>query len=49
MDLADVDFVDASGRQVLQEMHGAGVELVAATPLIESLVQEICGQGLSAA
>jgi len=49
VDLADVDFVDAGGRQVLQEMHGAGVEFVAATPLIQTLVQEIRGHGLSAA
>jgi hypothetical protein len=40
-DLREVDFVDAAGQQLLSEMHGAGVRLLAVTPLIRTLVDEI--------
>ncbi len=42
VDLRDVDFVDAEGQQLLAEMHGRHVELVAASPLIRSMLEEIC-------
>jgi hypothetical protein len=40
-DLRDVDFVDPAGQQLLSEMQGSGVRLVASTPLIRTLVEEI--------
>jgi len=40
-DLRELDFVDSDGQQLLAEMHGAGVRLQAATPLIRTLVDEI--------
>ena len=44
VDLGDVDFVDPEGQSLLAEMHRQGVRLVAVTPLIQALVQEISGQ-----
>jgi anti-anti-sigma regulatory factor len=41
LDLREVDFVDLDGQSLLAEMHGAGVRLVAVTPLIQAVVQEI--------
>jgi hypothetical protein len=43
VDLEEVDFVDPDGQLLLAEMHGRGVRLVACTPLIRSLVEEVCG------
>jgi ABC-type transporter Mla MlaB component len=43
VDLSDVDFVDAEGQSLLAEMHGQGVRLDAATPLIRVLVDEGIG------
>jgi ABC-type transporter Mla MlaB component len=43
-DLRDVDFVDPEGQSLLAEMYRQGVRLVAVTPLIQALVQEISGQ-----
>jgi anti-anti-sigma regulatory factor len=42
VDLADVDFVDPSGEAVLMQMHNRGVELVGETPLICSMLEELC-------
>jgi anti-anti-sigma regulatory factor len=42
VDLADVDFVDQSGQAVLTQMHAGGVELVGETPLICSMLEELC-------
>ena len=42
LDLGEVDFVDPAGESLLARMHAEGVELVAVTPLIRSLLQEIC-------
>jgi hypothetical protein len=42
VDLRDVDFVDGDGQGLLGEMHGYGVQLHANTPLIRSLLDEIC-------
>jgi anti-anti-sigma regulatory factor len=42
VDLADVDFVDHAGEAVLTEMHASGVELVGETPLICSMLEEVC-------
>src|SRR5689334_15082703 len=42
VDLREVDFIDAEGQALLCEMYGAKVELRANTPLIRSLVEEIC-------
>ena len=44
-DLREVDFVDPDGRQLLFEMHRAGVRFHAVTPLIRTLVSEICRGG----
>jgi hypothetical protein len=43
MDLGEVDFVDSAGQSLLAEMHRNGVRLLALTPLIESLVEEVSG------
>src|ERR1044071_1890544 len=42
VDLREVDFIDAEGQTLLCEMYGANVELRANTPLIRSVVEEIC-------
>ena len=42
LDLAEVDFVDPAGESLLAHMHSQGVELVAVTPLICALLQQIC-------
>ena len=44
VDLREVDFVDPEGHSLLAEMYRQGVRLVAVTPLIQALVQEISGQ-----
>jgi ABC-type transporter Mla MlaB component len=44
LDLNEVDFVDADGQSLLSEMHGQGVRLDAASPLIQALVQEGVGR-----
>jgi ABC-type transporter Mla MlaB component len=44
LDLSEVDFVDADGQSLLSEMHGQGVRLDAATPLIQALVEEGIGR-----
>jgi hypothetical protein len=41
-DLRELDFIDTAGRELLGEMHRAGVRLQAATPLIRDMVIEIC-------
>jgi hypothetical protein len=41
LDLGEVDFVDADGRSLLEDMHRHGVALKAVTPLIRELVREI--------
>ena len=42
LDLGEVDFVDPAGEALLARMHAQGVELVAVTPLIRAMLQEIC-------
>ena len=42
LDLAEVDFVDPEGESLLARMHAQGVSLVAVTPLIQAVLQEIC-------
>ena len=42
VDLADVDFVDQAGEAVLSQMHSEGVELVGETPLICSMLEQVC-------
>jgi anti-anti-sigma regulatory factor len=42
VDLGEVDFVDRSGQNLLSEMHAQGVEMEAVTPLICSVLKEIC-------
>jgi len=44
VDLREVDFVDPEGQSLLAEMYRQGVRLVAVTPLMQALVQEISGQ-----
>jgi ABC-type transporter Mla MlaB component len=41
LDLGEVDFVDADGQALLEDMRRHGVALQAATPLIRELVGEI--------
>jgi ABC-type transporter Mla MlaB component len=43
LDMGDVDFVDPAGQSLLAEMHRHGVRLLARTPLIQSLVEEVSG------
>jgi hypothetical protein len=40
-DLREVDFVDPDGQQLLSDLRRSGVRLMAATPLIRTLVEEI--------
>ena len=42
LDLADLDFVDPDGQSLLEEMHGQGVTLVAMSPFIRAIVDEVC-------
>ena len=42
IDLGEVDFVDPEGRTLLSDMHAQGVEMEAVTPLICSVLKEIC-------
>jgi hypothetical protein len=42
VDLGEVDFVDPEGQSLLSVMHGEGVEMVAVTPLICSVLKEVC-------
>jgi anti-anti-sigma regulatory factor len=42
LDLGEVDFVDPAGESLLARMNADGVALVAVTPLIRSLVEQIC-------
>lgn len=42
VDLGEVDFVDPQGQLLLAEMHRKGVRLLALTPLILSVVEEVC-------
>ena len=42
LDLCDVDFIDPAGQRLVSEMHARNVRLVAATPLIQSIVEEVC-------
>ena len=37
LDLRDVDFVDSPGQSLVAEMRRSGVQVVAVTPLIQSL------------
>jgi hypothetical protein len=41
LDLGEVDFVDPAGRSLMADMCHQGVRLLAATPLIQSLIEEI--------
>jgi len=41
LDLREVDFIDAEGQLLVSEMHRRGVQLLAATPLIQAMVEEI--------
>lgn len=41
LDLADLDFVDPEGQSLLEEMHGHGVSLVAVSPFIRAIVDEV--------
>jgi anti-anti-sigma regulatory factor len=42
LDLGEVDYVDFEGQALLGIMHRHGVELVAVTPLICALLDEVC-------
>src|SRR5215813_3880087 len=43
VDLFNVSFVDAAGRELLVEMHASGGKLRGAGPMISALIQEIEG------
>ncbi len=43
LDLRDVDFIDTPGQRLLSEMHAGDVRLLAATPLIQAIVEEVSG------
>ena len=42
LDLGEVDFVDPEGETLLAIMHREGVELLAVTPLIRGVLDEVC-------
>jgi hypothetical protein len=42
VDLREVDFVDGEGKRLLAEMYCREVHLQAVTPLIRTVVDEIC-------
>src|ERR1035437_2927057 len=42
LDLGEVDFVDPAGESLLARLHDEGVQLVAVSPLICAILQEIC-------
>ncbi len=42
VDLGEVDFVDPQGQTLLCDMHAQGVEMEAVTPLICSVLKEVC-------
>ena len=42
VDLREVDFIDPDGQALLANMHRHGVELVAVTPLIRAVLDEVC-------
>jgi len=42
LDLGEVDFVDPEGQALLAIMHRQGVELLAVTPLIRAVLDEVC-------
>ena len=41
LDLREVDFVDPEGQSLMADMYHKGVRLVAVTPLIQALIEEI--------
>jgi hypothetical protein len=41
VDLGEVDFIDPEGHKLIAEMHEQGMRLLAATPLIQAMVDEI--------
>jgi hypothetical protein len=43
LDLREVDFVDPEGQSLMADMCHRGVRLLAATPLIQSLIEAIPG------
>ena len=45
VDLHDVDFVDSAGEELLVTMHRQGARLVAASPMMAHLVEEIAAAG----
>ena len=42
VDLREVDFIDPEGQLLLASMHRQGVELLAVTPLIRAVLDEVC-------
>lgn len=42
VDLAEVDFVDPAGEELLAHMHSHGVELRGDTPLICAVIDQVC-------
>ena len=41
VDLGEVDFIDPDGQALLRKMHREGVLIVAVTPFIRAIVEEI--------
>lgn len=44
IDMREVTFVDASGEALLKDLHKAGAQFVAKTPLIRELIFDITGK-----
>ena len=44
IDLFDVNFVDASGKDLLAQMYQGGAHFLADTPLMRQVVQEVMGR-----
>ncbi len=48
LDLADVDFVDQAGQELLARMHADKVQFVGESPFICAMLDELCGPGCCA-
>lgn len=46
IDMRDLTFVDAAGKQLLADMHECGADLVASGCWMKSIVEEICTGGM---
>lgn len=42
LDLADLEFADAEGQSLLEEMHGQGVTMVAMSVFMKAILDQVC-------